>query len=108
MAWPRSSRLPWTGRSSSTETSSGHARLLGQGLVELGDVAHGLRGVEVGQHLAGVAGLEPRDHQQRVEDADEVVALLDVGLEGRLQLLGRLGRAQGLVGLVAQAGQRAS
>ncbi len=39
MACPRSSRLPCTVRPSSTATVSGNACLLGDGLVELGDVA---------------------------------------------------------------------
>ncbi len=83
----------------------GHTRLLGQGLVEFRHVAHRLRRVEIGQALAGVAGFQPGDHQERVEDADEVVALLDIGFERRLQFVGRLGEPQRLVGLVAQARQ---
>ena len=47
-----------------------------------------------------------RDHQERVEDADQIVALLDRAFERLAILLRILGDAQGLLGPVAQARQR--
>src|SRR3712207_8259389 len=47
-----------------------------------------------------------RDHEERIENPDQIVAFLDAGLKGGTQLLRRLCAAKRLVGLVAQTRQR--
>ena len=55
--------------------------LVGQRLVKLADAARDLGGVEFGHRRAGLAGFRARDHQQRVEGADQPVGFLDRGFE---------------------------
>ncbi|TXM91442.1 HAMP domain-containing protein, partial [Methylobacterium sp. WL122] len=57
------------------------AALLGQRLVEFADRPHHRPEVDGRHHLAGVAGLQARDHQQGVEDPDQTVAVLDHAVE---------------------------
>ncbi len=55
--------------------------VLGERLVELADVAGDISDVEFGHAVADFAGFGPRNHQQRVEGADQPFRLLDGLLE---------------------------
>ena len=78
-AWLTSSRLTIEAQALRQLTvSSARPRLLGDRLVQLGDVARRSRPRSTRLHALGHrAGLEPRDQQQRVEGLDELVGLLD-------------------------------
>ena len=82
------------------------ALVLGGRLVKFGHVAHQRGGVEIGQTFAGRLRFGAGDQQQRIENADQAVRLVD----GLLQRGAAGGFAmieqQGLFGVVAQAGQR--
>ena len=82
------------------------ALLLGQRLVKLADVAGDLGGVEIDHVVARLAGFGARDHQQRVEGADQPVRFLERGIERGAIFRLALGRAQGLLGAVAQTRER--
>ena len=91
-AWPSSSRLPLKATGSRRLDHELGAALLGHRLVEVGDVLHDLARIEFGHGAVGRAGLDARDHQQRVERLDELVGLLDRRLQRRAVLVG-VGRA---------------
>ena len=77
-ACPTSSRLPCTDQVVRDDDGRGAGRAPRPAPRRVPPRPARLRAaIEIRQALAGIAGLEPRDHQQRVEDADEIVALLD-------------------------------
>ena len=81
-AWLTSSRLPRTGaetpalRSSATRPFSSAERF-----VQLADVARDLGRVELDHVVARLPGFGARDHQQRIEGADQLVGFGDGGFE---------------------------
>ncbi len=84
----------------------GHAVVFGQRLVELVNAAGDIGRVEIIHVAARLAGLRARDHQQRVEGADQSVGFLDGPLQRRA-VVGLAARfRQRLLGAVAQARQR--
>ncbi len=82
------------------------AVLLRRGLVELDDIRHHGSGVALDEGVPPRPGLGARDHQQRVEDGDQPVGLADDLLEGGALAVGVAAGAQGLLGTVAQPGER--
>ena len=81
-----------------------HAGFLDDGIIEFGDIGGDIGSIEITHQIPGIAGLEPRDHQECVEHADQIVALLDRPFQRRTQLLRRARLAQGIVGAVAADG----
>ena len=69
------------------------ARLLGDRLVELGDVGDDRGGIERLHALGHRAGFQAGDQQQRVEGLDQLVGLLD-GLDEAVAVGGRVVRAR--------------
>ena len=55
--------------------------LVGQRLVQLRDIAGDLGGIEFRHVVSRLPGFGPRDHQQRVESADQIVGFRDGRLE---------------------------
>ncbi len=82
------------------------AVVLREGLIEFPDPAR--RGAKIeGRHdLTGAPGFQAGDGQQRVEDADEPISLIDHRFKRRPQLVSRACPAQGIVGTVPEASQR--
>ena len=76
-AWPISSRLPVDDEGAGDVGFERHADLLGHRLVELDHVAHGGGEVDPADRFGGIAGFEPRDHQDGVEGADQLVGFGD-------------------------------
>ena len=76
-AWPISSRFPVDQREAPASRFERHADLLGGRLVELDHVAHRCGEVDLVDRLRGIAGFEPRDHQDGVEGADQLVGFGD-------------------------------
>ena len=81
-AWLINSRLPCSGAGAAF-TVQRHAVVLGQRLVELVDAVGDLGRVEIVHVAARLPGLGARDHQQRIEGADQAVGFLDRALQRR-------------------------
>ena len=77
MAWLTSWRLRSMVRPFAAAIVRPQPRLLGDRLVELGDVLDDRCRIDGAHALVHRAGLEPRDQQQRVEGLDQLVGLLD-------------------------------
>src|SRR5664279_1973282 len=82
------------------------ALLLGQRLVQLADVVGDLGGVELAHVVARLAGFGARDHQQRVEGADQPLGVLDCSFQRGAVFACALGGAQRLLAAIAQARER--
>ena len=104
-AWLISSRLPCSGAGFGLD-AQGQAVVFGQRLVEFVDAAGDVGGVEIVHVAARLPGLGARDHQQRIEGADQAVGFLD-GAFQRGAIFGlAAGTRQRLLGAVAQPRQR--
>ena len=82
------------------------ALALGDRFVELADIAGDIGGIELGHAVAAGAGLGARDHQQRVEDADHAVGVVDHLLQHLAEIIAGASQAQRLLGAAAQPRQR--
>ena len=80
--------------------------VVGQRLVEFAHVVGDFGGVEFGHAVARLARFGARDHQQRVEGADQFVGFLDRRLQRRAIAGLVLGGSQRLLAAVAQPRQR--
>ena len=105
-AWLTSSRLATRLRPFGDGDLELQAGLLGDRLVQLGDVADDGCRIDRRHALGDRAALEARDQQQRVEGLDQLVGLLD-GLDEAVAVGGgAVGVAQRRLGAVAQAVER--
>ena len=104
-AWLINSRLPCSGAGSGLD-AQGHAVVFGQRLVKFVNAVGDVGGVEIVHVVARLPGLGARDHQQRIEGADQPVGFLD-GPFQRGAVFGLVaGFRQRLFGAVAQPRQR--
>ena len=96
-AWLTSSRLPLHRRRRLGLHLERNALFFGQRLVKLANIVGDLGGIEFAHVLARLAGFGARDHQQRIEGADQAVGFLDGALERGAVFGLVLGSAQGLL-----------
>ena len=82
------------------------ALVVGERLVELAHAARDLGRIDLRHAVARLARFRPRDHEQRIEGADQRLGFLDRALERLPVLRFVLGEPQGLLAAVAQPGQR--
>ena len=80
--------------------------LVRERIVKLADAARDFGGVELDHRRAGLPGLGARDHQQRVEGADQLVGFLDRAFQRRAIVGFALARAQRLLGAISKPRQR--
>ena len=104
-AWLISSRLPCS-RAARGLDAQGHAVVFGQRLVQFVDAPGDVGRVEIVHVAARLPGLGARDHQQRVEGADQAVGFLDGAFQRRAVFGLAAGTRQRLLGAVAQPRQR--
>ena len=86
--------------------AQGHAVVFGQRLVQFVDALGDVGGVEIVHVAARLPGLGARDHQQRVEGADQAVGFLDGPFQRRAVFGLAAGTRQRLLGAVAHPRQR--
>ena len=87
-------------------TSKARSELLRQGLVKLDDLVGDAADIHLLHPGAEIACFRAGDHQERVEDADEAVRLVDDGRERRAIFFRRFVAAQRRLRAIAQTRQR--
>jgi len=86
--------------------AQGHAAVFGQRFIEFLNATGDVGGVEIIHVAARLSGLGARDHQQRIEGADQAVGFLDGAFQRGAVLGLAAGTRQRLLGAVAQPRQR--